>query len=433
MMTFLSRGALVLCFVSIACAGEEAVEGNGPWRGTITTEGNVTTVVNESGSVWGGTAKLIEEASIGVEQGADEYMFGSVRALYLTEDHVYVVDRQVPAVRAYDNEGVFIRTYGSEGQGPGAYTMPETVAADASGRVFVLDNRLRRINVYAPSGEPVDTWPIETRSILTAQMFPLVDGAIWKPVLAPLDQIRGRCLGAQAVGPTGSRDVVCAPDIDYERSTFEGGFGNQRMTPYSPSDYSSPAPGGKLVYGASDRYRFEVLAPDGSLLIVERYWDPVPVPPEHKEWERRQALGMALDYFARDAVVNASDADDPDIELEISAIPDHKPAYRWFVPTQSGEIWLHRLGPSEPLTGCAGDPLEVGWAAARENPCWRDRTIIDAFDGDGRYLGDVEVPEELMPYVGLLTIRGRVVAGVAQDEAGAIMVKRYRLVLPGEE
>ncbi len=412
--------ATVFVLLLSACGPpESSPDAGGTWVGTITTEGNVTTVVNESGSVWGGTATLVEEASIGVDAGPDEYMFGFVDALYLTENHVYVVETQTPAVRAYDYEGVFIRTYGGEGQGPGEYTRPDTVAVDGAGRVFVLDIRLRRINVYAPSGEPVDTWPLETGSCCTARMFPLADGSIWKPV-DWFDQNGDFRLGAQVVGPTGSRDVVWAPDVEYEQSTYESPSGNRVTTPYSPLHYASPAPDGKLVFGASDRYRFEVLASDGSRLIVQRYWDPIPVPPEHKEWERRRALGF-------DREVN-----DPEYQLDSSQIPDHKPAYRWFVPTQSGEIWLQRWGPSEPLAGCAGDPLEVGRVKARENPCWRDGAIIDAFDGDGRYLGDVDVPEELMPYVNPLTILGRIVAGVAQDDAGTYVVKRYRLVLPGE-
>jgi len=427
MKAFQAHASILLCLLIASCTPDQPQAVDGSWQGTIINEGNVTTIINESGSVWGGTATLVEEASIGVAAGADEYMFGYVGALYLTEDRVYVVDSQVPAVRAYDYEGLFTRTYGSEGQGPGEYAMPEMVAADASGRVFVLDSQLGRINVYAPSGEPVDTWSLETRSIFARRIFPLADGAIWKPVDARSDQAGVRRLGAQAVGPTGSQDVVWAPDIDYERSTFETPIGNQSMTPYSPNHYSSPAPGGKLVYGASDRYQFEVLAPDGSRLIVNRHWDPIPVLPEHKEWQRGQTIASTRAAYA------SRSADAAVFELDTSQIPDHKPAYRWFVPTQTGEIWLHRLGPSEPLTGCAGDPLEVGYAAAREDPCWRDRAIIDAFDGDGRYLGDVEVPEYLIRYVGSLTIRGRVVAGVMQDDAGTYVVKRYRLVLPGEE
>jgi len=240
------------------------------------------------------------------------------------------------------------------------------------------------------------------------------------------DQIGFLRFGAQAVDGTGSQAIVWAPEIQYERSTFQGPFG-PATSPFSPFHYSSPAPDGKLVFGASDRYRFDVLAPDGSRLVVERYWDPVPIPPEHKEWARRLTLA------SHQAVAANLGIDVEDDQLDSSQIPDHKPAYRWFVPTQSGEVWLQRLGPSEPLTECAGDPLEVGWAEARGNPCWDDGVIIDAFDGEGKYLGNVEIPEELRLSVGKLTIRGRMVAGIARDEAGTIMVKRYRLVLPGEE
>ena len=62
------RGILVTALIlAVACSPESPdSSGDGTWVGTITTEGNVTTVVNESGSVWGGTATLVEEASIGV-------------------------------------------------------------------------------------------------------------------------------------------------------------------------------------------------------------------------------------------------------------------------------------------------------------------------------------------------------------------------------
>jgi len=73
----LAVAATVVAFSLITCVSQEdAADSDCTWVGTITTEGNVTTVVNQSGSVWGGTAELVEEASIGVENGLDEYMFG---------------------------------------------------------------------------------------------------------------------------------------------------------------------------------------------------------------------------------------------------------------------------------------------------------------------------------------------------------------------
>lgn len=108
-------------FISSSACGPNATtsaSGNA-WVGTITTEGDVTTVVNESGSVWGGTATLIEELSIGVETGPAEYMFGRVGATASYGNRIYVSDLSVPAVRVYTLEGEYIGDIGREGQGPG--------------------------------------------------------------------------------------------------------------------------------------------------------------------------------------------------------------------------------------------------------------------------------------------------------------------------
>ena len=78
-MNAVTRAILMLALLAAGCgAPDSAPDTTGAWVGTITTEGNVTTVINESGSVWGGTATLVEEASIGVEIGEDPYMFGRV-------------------------------------------------------------------------------------------------------------------------------------------------------------------------------------------------------------------------------------------------------------------------------------------------------------------------------------------------------------------
>jgi hypothetical protein len=57
---------------------------------------------------------------------------------------------------------------------------------------------------------------------------------------------------------------------------------------------------------------------------------------------------------------------------------------------------------------------------------------LDAFDADGRYLGEVELPQVAVVSMDVY-IRGDVVVVPASDESGTPMVKRYRLVLPGED
>lgn len=67
---------------------------DGAWDGTVTTEDNVTTVVNQTGSVWGGTAQLIEEASIGVDAGDEPYLLGDVNGVVAHDGRIYVLDGQ---------------------------------------------------------------------------------------------------------------------------------------------------------------------------------------------------------------------------------------------------------------------------------------------------------------------------------------------------
>ncbi len=152
-----SAGRLVALAVIVAVAScapaEEAAAPDGTWVGTITTEGNVTTVVNESGSVWGGVARLVEEASIGVESGADEHLLSYVMSVFGTDEHIYVIDVQAALVRRYDHDGVYVDTIGAIGQGPGEYRNPVMVVVTPDGRILVFDFSSRRTQVYGPDGE----------------------------------------------------------------------------------------------------------------------------------------------------------------------------------------------------------------------------------------------------------------------------------------
>ena len=416
-MRRLLLGTTVL--IAAACSsGIPAADSEGTWVGTITTEGDVTTVVNESGSVWGGTARLVEEASIGVAAGADEYMFGQVDSVYATDDRIYVADSQVPAVRVYDHDGAFVRNLGREGQGPGEYTYPTIVTVHEDGRVFVMAN-VRRINVYSATGEPADTWPFPSFFCCVWPMYPLADGALWAPVRQ--GDIRDGRFGVQAVGPDGPYgDVTWIPEIDYERATYPSREGREGTAPFSAYVIWNPAPDGRLLVGATDTYRFEVHDPDGSKRLVQRFWEPVPVPAEHREWERRQRIASQRRFA-------------PEFDWDGAEIPDHKPAYTTLIPAFSGETWVVRSGESVRLPDCAEDPIEEGWQAGYERPCWDNENIVDVFGADGRYLGEVDVPDGVDPDASRFSVDDRRIVTLVEDATGVARVKRYRLVLPGEE
>jgi hypothetical protein len=90
-------------------------------------------------TAWG-AATVVEELSIGVESGPDEYMFGSIRGIAVgAEGVIYVADGRPTIVRAYDSDGVFLRNIGRQGQGPGEFVSAPGLGVLPSGMLVTRD------------------------------------------------------------------------------------------------------------------------------------------------------------------------------------------------------------------------------------------------------------------------------------------------------
>ena len=411
----------------VACAEPEAPDAAGTWVGTITTEGNVTTVVNESGSVWGGTATLVEETSIGVDFGEEPYMLGEVSGVWASDDEIFVIDRQVPVVRVYDMDGRHLRDIGSAGQGPGEMQLPFSITGTDDGRIFVFDMLNQRVNVYGPGPDDVASWPVGRGRCCRHPIVMGRDGTLWIEGMIVNEGARLSEEAIRAHGPDGPiGEQFAIPKYDYERWTFTSNGREIEGVPNAPSIVWAMHPDGPLVAGANDRYVFEILAPDGRRTVVERFWDPVPVAKEEAEFWRR----TMEESFGR-MVERGGESPQWD-----GRMPQTKPAYRSFLAAQSGEIWVLSEAPAQIIPDCEpGDLTDLSQAMVSTRgvrppgACFVISFLMDAFGADGRYLGPVE---GALPHAVHTFLRGDMLITPAEDEAGTIMVKRYRLVLPGE-
>jgi len=434
--------ALLAAVVAVACGPSSAPgEADSPWVGTITTEGNVTTVINESGSVWGGAATLVEELSIGVEIGEDPYMLGNVSGIAVRNGQIYILDSAEPAVRVYDERGTHLRDIGRGGQGPGefgtGFSGPVGIAFDDAGNLYV--HARSKIEIFTADGELLDTWSLDrarSRERGVSLVVPRQGLVLLGERIRCGERIFSRCGIAVRTIEEGSLSDTAEPlpDLGYKASdvaverSYAGGISWAFSTPpFVPERVWTIGPQGDVVVGRADRYEFERHYVDGTVSVVSRYWDPVPVRSEEADWYlRKERLGSSREGAN---YIGTYDLDD--------GLPDAKPAFREFVSTQDGGMWLVRAGPGERLAGCAEGTTD--WPEMNRHPCWRDTAIVDAFDADGRYLGTVSLPaifdsgpsplqmSNLDPF-----IHGTQVLVAVEDEAGTIMVKRYRLVLPGE-
>ena len=385
---------------------------------------------------------------IGEEIGEEPYLFGWITAAWATVDRIYVVDGQVAVVRAFDNQGRYLFDIGRNGQGPGEYTTPMVLAVTGDSRVLVADVLGARLNIFDAEGVSLDDWPLGSpQSALGLTLGD--DGAVYTRIIempADLETLLSGPeprMGMQAVGPEGlTGEPIFPPPIEFEPPTIKVDFmGNEvelASVPFAPSYEWTLAPGGEMIAGVGNEYRFEIHAPDDTTTIVEKHWDPVLVNPGEAEFH----AAITTAEFRSMA---------PDFKMRSADVPASKPAFESFQPDQSGRVWVIREGPGRRDPGCtdvsSGPGITFSMSFTGEagvnagggggsrpdgydGECWANTYAFDVFElATGEFLGTVTAPE---PTFGSpLFVAGDTVLARVTDEIGTVRLKKYRLVVDG--
>lgn len=396
-----------------------------------------TTVDNESGaSRWGGVARHVEELSIGVDIGEAPYLLSRIMALWATEDRIFVLHSGPAEIRVFDREGRYVRTIGRSGQGPGEFQEPLDLVVAADGKIHVLDSGPRAILVLSPEGDEIDRWSLDRGAFLVnaPQRLQLTnDAGIWGPTPANYYPAPRRVAGRLVIGTGVSDDLLLkrygeggilqerpVPLPDYEPEDFDGS--RQPFTPRAALWALSPT--GDLITGLPSEYRFEIHRPDGSVTVVTRNAPAKSLDREHFSW------AVASTNHFRQMRGESTTWDPPPV--------DHYPFYRMLLTDRTGRIWVIREGGTEAVEDCDPNPLNVALDES-PRPCFETILNADVFDADGVFLGTVD-PLFGARWRGAVAypawprfLDGNTALFREEDEAGTIMVKRYRLVLPGEE
>ncbi len=408
----------------VACGGAER-SGGQEWQAVRDTVGDTVVIRTVAGSVWGDTAELVADVTIGQFEGPDEYMFGNIRSLAAAPDgSIYLFDSHVPALRKYAPDGAYLATFGREGGGPGEYRQPDGgLAVLPDGRVLLRDPGNTRISVYSPKGEYLDGWRIRGSFNTSRRLYSDIEGNSYTLILIdPVAAVTDWQLGLVQYRPDGAPgDTLLAPSFDYEPSELiaqriengENQSTSVNSVPFTPSVAWVYSPLGYMVGGLSTRYALNLyVAPDRVLRIERANWEPAPVLPEEKA--------------EREAIMTASMRQtQPDWRWNGDPIPDTKPPYRGLYVGQDGRIWvlLHqeaeKVAEAEPAT-------EAPPHGEIPEQTWIEPVAFDVFEPDGRYLGMVRAPEGFARYPRPY-MRGDTVWAVVRDDLEVPYVVRFHV------
>jgi hypothetical protein len=369
-----------------ACGGSDA-PGAAEWRAVYDTIGDTIIVRTVSGSVWGGTAELVPDVTIGTFEGADEYMFGRVRSLAAAADgSIYAYDSHAKELRKYAPDGTYIATFGREGGGPGEYRQPDGgLAVLPDGRVLLRDPANSRISVFSPDGEYLEGWRIRGGMHTSRRLYVDAEANSYTMFILNMDgDFADWRFGLLKLGPDGAPgDTIPAPTWDFEPSelvaTTEDGQGiSTNEVPFTPVAAWAFSPLGYLVGGLPTRYAIDLFVAPHRVVRIERDdWTPVPVLAAEKDEQERIVTADLRQV-------------DPSWQWNSDPIPGTKPPYTGIYIGERGRIWVHLHQEAIQI-----ESEEVEETRPGEVPpqTWIEPVAFDVFEPDGRYLGMVRAPE----------------------------------------
>jgi len=325
-----------------------------------------------------GRYKLTPVLSIGSEDD-DNYAFGVIKDVAVDpEGDIYVLDLGFNRVQVYDSDGVYLRTIGKEGKGPGEISGGFAVDVDLEGKVFVLDYLKRRIIVFGPGGDYLRDiqfkegvpWDMSVRNglLYVAVRSVSIDTARqvfhWRVGVACYDlegHLRWR--------------VAEYPDVQPQRYR---GWGVR--TGYEPRLVWTVDRNGNVYVGYSDRYEIRVFGQGGALIReFGRVFKRIEVSSEEKQ-NVLEKLNV------------------PGTVKEKLIFPKTKPAFYKMILDDAGNLWVN-IPQKHGSRGYA----------------------FDIFSPDGTYLEKAVL--DISPWL----IKNGYAYSVTSRDAGSPMLKKYRM------
>jgi len=347
------------------------------WKGKVLTEDGARVVVNPAEPIYGQIKlDLGEELRIGKEGDEQSQFFRIMDVGVDPSGRIYVVDARNFRVQVFDPAGAFLRTIGRQGQGPGEFEMPTAVCfGGQAGYTHVLD-RFRRVNHFDDKGVYIRSTMFDGVAI---SYFPEAGSGFIAVLLGGSDEELTSFHSLSRVNGEGKTQSVLARFPYTLYMERREGATLSRSTGFELSLYAAPMAENSLVYGYSKDYELVVLGPDDKKLLVIRTDEPRP------------------EFTSVEKAIFGS-----------MPVPKLKPYFYGLLTDSDGRIYVQKNTNTKGKRGY--------------RPIATEDKLFDVFSSEGRFLFRTALPPNTR------VIRGNLVyTFYVDEEQGLEYVQRFRI------
>lgn len=346
-------------------------------------------VVENEDAPWppGRAWEVGDRPTLEIGSEARGYAFAWIRgAVRLSDGRIVVADGASGQVRLYDRQGTLLSAVGRRGRGPKEFRNYMDFARAAGDSVVAFDSGTGRLSVLGPDGTFARM--LTPRGVpFNANLAGVLDNGSFvfglPLLLSPRNGLSRDTVAYVLVSPDGSTvdTLGAAPGGQYFHSTSGRHHSVIRFRFGVMS--AAVAGGGRIVFGATDRYELQEYGPDGTAIrVIRRAVTPQPFP-EEEFWQAFEGM--------------------PRKEVADIPRPRHRPVLSSMLVDRQDHLWVQDFPVPEADS--------VDWSV---------------FDPRGAMLGQIPLPANFHP----TDIGADYVLGVWLDELDVERVRMYPLRKP---